>query len=118
MGVRGGLDCVGLPLCAARALGYPVVDMVYYSETPDPQQLVRYVNENCEQVQHEEPGDLILFWIRCENAPTHAGIYTDAHTIIHARRSLTDPSGGRVTEEPMVAFWKKRIHSVWRYRWL
>lgn len=111
-----GLDCVGLPICGARAVGFAgVVDMLEYSETPSPSQLLACVLQNCVPIEKgaaAQAGDLLLTWIRDERRPQHAMIDTGDGAVIHARRWMGD---GRVVEDQFGP-WTDRVHSRWRLK--
>lgn len=114
----GGLDCVGLPVCDARAHGIAVADMLEYSETPDPSQLMEYVRRNCEQVASPVVGGLLVFWIGRREITTHAGIYVGETSkgvgrFVHARRTI---DGGTVRVGELTGSWGRRLASCWRYK--
>jgi len=56
-----GLDCVGLPICALRALGMRIDEPPYYGKIPSQAQLTEGLQVYCEQMPPEErvPGDLL-----------------------------------------------------------
>jgi cell wall-associated NlpC family hydrolase len=108
-----GLDCVGLPVCGARAVGFArVADMLEYSESPSPAQLLECVSRNCVPVEGpDQPGDLWLMWVRREFLPQHATVWTGEGSIVHAKRFQ---GSGNVSEERVDLRWLKHLHSKWR----
>ncbi len=107
------LDCVGLPVCALRAFGLPVVDMLEYSERPSPAELIAHVERNCVRVDGPGPARLGLFcMIDPHLGPTHSGVFTGDGTFIHATRGRGD---GQVTEVRLTRSWLTRVHSFWEF---
>jgi len=77
-----GVDCVGLIVVAAQAVGLTVRDMNAYGRQPRPVDFKRYIQKNdLIQVETPCPGAVGLFDFGA--GPQHAGIFTDAG-LIHA----------------------------------
>lgn len=110
--VSGGMDCVGLPVCDARAQGFAVEDLRTYSETPTPAQLVDVVSRNCVQISEDEPGSLVLLWLTRQTLPRHAVISDGEGGFIHASRSR-----GKVCVDRF-GDWLPHVHTRWRLKWL
>lgn len=110
------LDCIGLAVCAARAVGLNVEDHLEYTESPSVSVLLDYVGRSCIRIEHDEPAALLLF----VGHITHAGISTGEGAFIHAARTLHDARSatpdGRVVEVPFDHRWRRRLHSIWRHQ--
>lgn len=129
-----GCDCAGLILGAARAAG--ITDKLlptYGPETPPDVLLetlttsdLRLVYFGCgpgglpsRQILEEgwsaaEPGDVLILMVAAPRGrphPRHLS-YWSGNSLIHAEGN----SG--VVEMPLDAKWKRRLHSIWRWRGL
>jgi cell wall-associated NlpC family hydrolase len=109
--VKAGIDCIGLIVNAARATGRKIVDNTNYPRTPDPAQLLKYIQLNFDQLDVPEEGCIVLFWIRSSKKPQHAAILTETGGILHTWYDV-----GKVVETPFDDRWTKRIHSYWKLR--
>lgn len=111
-----GLDCVGLGVVVARALGVHVTDTTDYPPETDGVALQRALTESCREVRGPRIlGDLLQF--RRGRDQWHVGILTELGVpgkMIHAM-SRTDGTG-RVVEEPIPVQWSRRCVGVWRLR--
>lgn len=77
------VDCAGLLVCVARALGLPALDMTGYARRPDGT-LRDFVHGQTDPVAPgaQQAGDIVIFhW---NNDPVHLGILTSPSSIIHA----------------------------------
>jgi cell wall-associated NlpC family hydrolase len=119
---RAGLDCIGLVACIARALGAQPDDFLEYGRTPKPTVLLDRASRGMMPIEAEEArgGDVLLFWLRKRRdvpIPQHFGVMTDAGTIIHAQRhSKSNRGSGRVVEQPLDDYWRRRICGAYRLR--
>lgn len=109
-----GLDCAGVALCAARAVGYNVADVVGYSMLPDGDTLTRAVGRYCARVptlDAIEVGDIILFaW---DEEPQHVAVVSAMSpypTIVHAHSYAR-----RVVEHILDETWLARARVVYRF---
>jgi len=109
-----GLDCVGLAICATRAMGLEVRDALTYSLNPVSSELLAVVEEHCARVTDEQLGDLLLFWFRRPSDPVHAGIDIGGGRMVHALRQL--PDGRVLVDRHDSGRWSRRLHSRWRLR--
>jgi cell wall-associated NlpC family hydrolase len=102
------MDCVAVPLLAARAAGVEVPDFVIYGARPNAEHLLRELAQRCSHVDHAEllPGDVLLFKIKGQ--PAHFAVF-DGSCMIHA-----DERRGAVVRCPISDNWLRRLHSVWR----
>lgn len=106
-----GLDCVGLPVCVARAHEIHHEDRADYGRIPDPVRLIYALAASLECVALEDrlPGDILCFEIR-RGRPQHLAMITD-YGMIHTHQGV-----GEVVEHTLADPWLSRLHSVWRYR--
>lgn len=112
-----GLDCVGLLVAAAQAIEYPVADLRAYPPTPTPERLLEarlaLSLDPVQEPEEIEPGDVLAFALASrERLACHVGI-ADAggafflHAYLPARRVIRSRLDRR---------WRRRLHSVWRWR--
>lgn len=84
-----GLDCAGVPIVVARALGLvpPGFDVEPYPATPDGVSLRAYCDAHLQRWAWEEPGGVVLVSWR-DGPPQHLGIVAEhpagGLSIIHA----------------------------------
>lgn len=110
---HAGLDCVGLGVVVARALGITTYDVSGYSRVPNPsllQHLKRVGDEI--PIAQAEPGD--FFAIRDEAYPFHVAFLSEKdgvpHIIhAHARRRM-------VVEESFANEWPGLVTHAFRFR--
>lgn len=103
------LDCAGLVVAVARAIGLPHNDDTGYGRSPANGLLESALDgQPClVRVATSEPGDVLL--MRFQGDPQHLGIYT-GETIIHAWQIVD-----RVCEHRMTAAWRQRVVRVYRF---
>ena len=108
------LDCAGLIIAVAKAVGAEYVDVAGYSRFPS-----GGILESCLCSQpsldiitgaDKQAGDVLL--IRFAGDPQHLAIFT-GDTIIHSYASV-----GKVCEHVMDAAWEKRIVCAYRFKGL
>ena len=87
-----GLDCIGVPILAARAAGCEVHDFAGYGPLPMPEVLLREIAEDCEQIPTADakPGDVLCFKSGL-TTPTHFGVLVDGCAPNAADRHPTAP---------------------------
>ena len=88
-----GLDCAGVAVCAARALGFEIVEPVAYGRLPSADELTRTIDAHCVRIpiSNLTVGDIIAFaW---SEEPQHVGVvvstspYTEfVHAHVRARK--------------------------------
>ena len=105
--LRGvGVDCGGLVVCVAQALGLPVQDHAPgYARLPDGVSLRACVESQCTRIPELEPGAVLL--MRWADAPQHLAIVStlpERFGIIHAWAGIR-----RVVEHGLTAEWQGRI---------
>jgi len=107
------LDCAGLVVAVARALGLDPVDREGYARTPahgvleqalDSQPCLRRL----ESKNLQQPGDVLL--MRFDSDPQHLAILTADHTIIHSYANV-----GACVEHRFSNAWISRVCSVYRF---
>lgn len=108
------LDCAGLVIVVAKAIGAEYTDVVGYSRSPSGGMLESCL---CSQPSldiitgaDKQAGDILL--IRFAGDPQHLAIFT-GDTIIHSYASV-----GKVCEHVMDAAWEKRVVCAYRFKGL
>ena len=109
---KGGLDCAGLGIVAARKAGINLQDMDGYDRKPDGKSLIAHLNKILEPIDIKEaiPGDILIMCFMIN--PQHVAILSEKNgrsTVIHA--SLQDK---KVVEHNISDNWKKRIIRAYR----
>lgn len=109
---RAGVDCVGLAIKVAHALGLSSFDVIDYSRQPDPVMMRALLAEHMDAipVAGALPGDLVL--MRFEIAPQHVAFLSDIG-IIHAYAQAR-----KVVEHRLDSQWQSRIVGAYRYKGL
>lgn len=106
-----GLDCAGLVVRIAAAIGADYVDVSGYSRRPSNGVLQNALDmQPClERIYGEpQPGDVLL--MRFTGEPQHLAILA-GQTIIHALLQ-----SGKVSEHDFDDLWKSRVVRVYRFR--
>lgn len=107
---RAGVDCVGLVIKVAHALGLSAFDIADYARQPDPAMMRALLAEHMEPIAKPEPGDVLL--MRFEKEPQHVAIMTD-RGIIHAYAQAR-----KVVEHRLDSLWRGRIVGAYRFKGL
>lgn len=92
------LDCIGVPLTVAWALGIETPDFRAYNRNPDGRMMHRELSRRMDWTAKAEPGDLIEMTM-VGPFPHHVGIVSELHGVrhlIHAYRPVK-----MVVEQPM-----------------
>lgn len=105
-----GLDCAGLLVVVARAIGAEVRDVPAYGRNPAGGLLEATLDaQPClERVADRQPGDLLL--MRFASAPQHLAVFA-GDTIIHSYQQV-----GQVCEHRLAGVWAARIVRAYRFR--
>ena len=105
-----GLDCGGVVVCALRAVGYRVIDVVGYGRLPGKGMLEKIVEENCDKIEPGDlqDGDILIF--RFAREPQHVAIHAGGQ-LIHAWQDI-----GRVVVHDFDAVWRRRLTGCYRVR--
>jgi len=108
-----GLDCAGLVIHAARALGLPVVDFKGYPDRPFNGMLKRMLDsQTCIREIYTidiQPGDLLL--MRVNRDPQHLAIASENNYIIHTFQEI-----GKVAEHSIDLFARAKIVAAYRFQ--
>lgn len=106
-----GVDCIGLPICAARDLGVHLYDPERYAPHVDAAALVAGLLRECHAVPVDERriGDLLLF--KARGNPQHVAVLVEENRMIHSWDSV-----GKVAEHELTPAWLKMLHSVYRWK--
>ena len=108
-----GLDCVGLPICAAQEIGIPMKDNLEYGHEPS-SRFLRYMIVDVNgliscPVDDDQPGDIIL--MRYSAEPTHVAIRTH-DGIVHAYAPMR-----KVVKMPLADSLSHLFVGRFRYPW-
>jgi cell wall-associated NlpC family hydrolase len=107
------LDCAGLLVAVARAVGADYRDVAGYSRSPSGG-LLEYAMDNqpclvrVPDLNARQPGDVLL--MRFTGDPQHLTLYA-GNTIIHGYEAV-----GRICEHRLTEQWARRIVRVYRFR--
>lgn len=110
--IGAGLDCAGLGIVVAKAVGIEIKDFSGYPSQPfdgmlkkmfDEQDFLQQIN-----LSDAKPGDVLL--MRISSAPQHVAILSDKGYMIHAYRGV-----GAVVEQRIDDFWNSKIVAVYRF---
>lgn len=108
-----GVDCVGLPVAVAQALGLLPgdYDTGPYGRQPNPRELLSRAAAVGRRVDIADagPGDVLLLALPPDRVPMHFGILDYAGGLIHASEPL-----GRVVRHGMTPEWWRQVHAVYR----
>ncbi len=122
-GPRGGVDCVGLLVGTAGAVGIELEDASDYNRRPEANRLLEELRAR-PQLEEIDPataraGDMLIFWAAAEGIGQHVAFKTDLG-IIHAYavggRGRVNRDPGRVVEVGLDDVWGKRIVAAFRFR--
>ncbi len=108
-----GIDCIGIVVHVARALGFFESDCVTYSRHPDGVTLLDEARRVLDEIPIEDAkgGDMLAFGIRDREFPNHLAILTKEGTLIHAHNNA-----GKVIESPLNENWRRKIGAAFRFR--
>lgn len=106
-----GLDCAGVVLHVARALGLPAVDVPGYGRNPSGGRLESALDGQCCVCRVDasalQPGDVLL--MRFSSEPQHLAICTGSG-IVHAYEAA-----GACVEHVIDSAWRRRIVRAYRF---
>lgn len=107
-----GLDCAGLVIHAAKAIGVTLKDYTGYPDTPFNGMLKRMCDEQIflREIPKTDalPGDILLMRVR--EAPQHLAIVSYGNYIIHAFQNI-----GKVAEHGIDDLMRVKIVAVYRF---
>lgn len=105
-----GVDCAGVIVGVAHALGLSDYDRHDYGREPYCGMLRSTLDEHMHRVQGDPlPGDVLL--MAFDREEQHLAILTDQNTIIHAYEHV-----GRCVEHRYADVWRARTRGVYRYK--
>lgn len=109
-----GIDCAGLVVKVAHALGQSTFDDTSYQRTAQKQKLMSYFEQelDTQPLQQLRPGDVVLF--RDNSYPCHVGIVTEKHGLpylIHAHAIRRC-----VIEEPFTVEWRSKWVAGYKFK--
>lgn len=119
--VKGaGVDCVGLLVGVASALGLQHQDRSGYARLPDGETLEAELDRQTDIVWARthgarldaaalQPGHALLF--RMPKLPRHVGIYAGNGAFIHATSDV-----GKCVEVNLDAYWQRALKKVYRFK--
>lgn len=107
-----GLDCAGLGIVAAKAVGITIKDFTGYPAHPFDGMLKKMFDaqENLQQIGIHDaaPGDVLL--MRIHAAPQHVAILSYDGYMIHAYQNI-----GKVAEHKLDEIWRRKIVAAYRF---
>lgn len=103
-----GVDCIGLVVGVARALGMAATDRPGYARTPDGETLTAALDAQMRRIKAADAGDVLLLRIR--RLPQHVGFLGEGGTLIHAHSGAD-----KVVETPMTDRWWERVVAAYRF---
>lgn len=107
-----GLDCIGLLVHVARALGIPHEDSTAYGRWPRPHMLrAGLANAGLISLGEVKPkiGDVVEITMTKPGRVRHVAIVTD-RGLLHTYADV-----GKVVEHGLDEAWRSRIEGVWRF---
>lgn len=106
----GGVDCVGVVLCAVWSAGLDIPDCIGYGPLPKSDVLLEELAKRARRLHRDdaEPGDILIFQYRPE-LPMHFAVMVGASYMVHSHQST-----GCVVKHRLTNAWAERLHSIWR----
>lgn len=107
-----GLDCAGLIIHVAQAIGADYHDQTGYGRVPANGLLESALDDQpcLDRVREARPGDVLL--MRFRGDPQHLAIFA-GNTIIHSYSAV-----GKVCEHRYADVWQARLICIYRFRGL
>lgn len=111
-----GVDCIGLLVVAAAAVGVCVYDNRSYSRTVDADYMVSELSKACDPVPFPAalPGDVLLF--RVGTSVQHMALVTESGPDGPVRIVHCYQTAGRVVEHALDRHWERRLAGAYRLR--
>ncbi len=108
-----GVDCGGVPVGVAQALGLTYADSSGYSRIPSGGKFRALLLESLIPIKREEvlPGDMMSFAFVTEEQHIAIVSQLDPVRIIHAWEDI-----GKCVENDLDHVWEKRLRGCWRYK--
>ncbi len=107
-----GLDCIGVLVKAAERCGVRLEDYQGYGARIDPDSIMHKLIPQLEQIPVDEaqPGDVLVFWIRCTDTPAHIGILTDGGKFIHSSATTKTCTTASLDR------WRRYVYGAYRLK--
>lgn len=103
-----GVDCVGLAVVAASAVGIEIADSKSYARRPTGASLIDGLTKNSKMIfEAPRPGDLLVFVLG--KNPQHVAIFLGNGRMVHSHSSA-----GKVVEHDYEATWQRRHVATFR----
>lgn len=111
---RAGIDCVGLLVCVARALGLSDYDRSGYGRHAQGQAFVHHFRAAMDPIAIAAagPGDVLVFADRAY--PCHCGVLTEKHGVPHLLHAHA--TRRKVIEEPYAGEGPAKVKFAFRFR--
>lgn len=108
---RHGVDCIGLLLCVAHALGLSAYETHAYSRNPSGYRMARLMAHHLTRIDFTQVGPADVLHLATVTEPQHVAIVSRAHPlyVIHA-----DSAAGRVVEVRLDERLLKRVRGSYR----
>lgn len=108
-----GVDCAGVPVGVAQALGLSYADVAGYARMPAKGQFRATIASVCISITRAEvlPGDLMSFAFRFEEQHIAFVSQLDPLRLIHAWEDI-----GKVVENDLDVIWSRRLRGCWRFK--
>jgi len=108
-----GLDCAGVVVEVAKAIGSNPIDVSGYGRVPVNGQLESVLDtqtdlERVLDISTRRAGDILL--LRFSGEPQHLAVLTDNNTIVHSYEAV-----GKCCEHRLSSVWAARIVRVYRF---
>lgn len=109
-----GVDCIGLVIKVANALGLTDYDTTNYGRVVNPDFFREQIERFCNAVKEEDiqVGDVLLF--RVKGSAQHVGMVVEVGAttkFVHAAQDI-----GRVVEHPLRLTWRQNLAGIYRFR--
>lgn len=110
---RAGVDCAGVIVMVARALGLPVKDRTDYQRRTHGPQFLQHFKDNLPEKPITEiaPGDVLVFTE--PSYPCHCGIVTEKHGTLYFVHGYAKRR--KVIEEHLSEEWWRKIVGVFSW---
>lgn len=118
---KQGLDCGGVVVVTARNAGLANFKDLRGYEYGKSLPVETLAKQNCLEAipfEDSQPGDVLTFWIQRRNHTEHLAIKTEngmIHAVAEISNSPRRAFDGKVVEEEITGFWKKRAMTAYKF---
>lgn len=111
-----GVDCIGLVIGIANALGLSDYDITDYPVSPNSTMMAAKLREHLDEIAFKEllPGDIA--WFKIVREPQHVAIITEVFPEMMMLHAYSKHPVSAVIEQPMGELWRRRIFGCYRFR--